>query len=56
MTTKAIGSIAEAAVKDYLCANQLIFVQKNYHCRQGEVDLIMKENKQFVFIEEFRDY
>jgi putative endonuclease len=51
MTTKAIGTIAEEAARDYLQANRLLFIEKNYHCRQGEIDLIMKEGKQLVFVE-----
>jgi len=51
MKTKAIGTIAEEAAKNYLCSNQLTFIEQNYHCRQGEIDLIMKENKQLVFVE-----
>ena len=51
MKTKAIGTIAEEAAKDYLCKNQLNFIEKNYHCRQGEIDLVMKEGKLLVFIE-----
>jgi putative endonuclease len=51
MKTKAIGMIAEAAAKDYLLTNHLVFIGKNYHCRQGEIDLIMKEDKQLVFVE-----
>jgi putative endonuclease len=51
MQTKAIGTIAEEAAKDFLCRNQLNFIEKNYHCRQGEIDLIMKEGKLLVFIE-----
>ena len=28
-----------------------MFLEKNFHCRHGEIDLIMKENKTIVFIE-----
>jgi putative endonuclease len=51
MKTIAIGKIAEEAAKHYLCSNQLTFLEANYHCRQGEIDLIMKEKEQLVFIE-----
>jgi len=29
----------------------LILVEKNYRCYQGEIDLIMKANKNIVFVE-----
>lgn len=29
----------------------LIFVDKNVHCRQGEIDLIMKDQQTYVFVE-----
>jgi len=51
MKTIATGKIAEEAAKHYLLSNQLTFIEANYHCRQGEIDLIMKEKEQLVFIE-----
>nr|WP_274620634.1 YraN family protein [Colwellia maritima] len=29
----------------------LVFIDKNIHCRQGEIDLIMKDKQTFVFVE-----
>lgn len=50
MTTIS-GKAAELAAKRYLCGQQLAFIESNYTCRQGEIDLIMREGKQWVFIE-----
>lgn len=35
----------------YLQKNGLKLVQRNYHCRQGEIDLIMLDAHYLVFIE-----
>ncbi len=45
------GQITEQFAERYLTARGLKLVDKNYHCRQGEIDLIMKDQKTYVFIE-----
>lgn len=45
------GEIAELAAKEFLQAEGLIYIAQNFHCRWGEVDLIMKEHDVLVFIE-----
>jgi putative endonuclease len=45
------GNTAEAYALDYLQSQQLIFVTNNYRCRGGEIDLIMLDNADLVFIE-----
>ena len=51
MTTRSKGQETEDACCDYLKNKGLVFLEKNFHCRHGEIDLIMKENKTIVFIE-----
>lgn len=48
---RAIGESWELYAQQYLIAQGLIFVDKNYHCRQGEIDLIMKDDNSLIFIE-----
>ena len=36
--------------KQYLLQQGLVFIDQNVHCRQGEIDLIMKDNGVFVFV------
>lgn len=48
---KTIGATAEKVALDYLRQQGLILVEKNFHSRQGEIDLIMKEGNSLVFIE-----
>jgi putative endonuclease len=45
------GNKAEACAKDYLLSQGLSFVQANYLCKTGEIDLIMKQQDTLVFVE-----
>ncbi|NOQ81719.1 MAG: YraN family protein [Methylophaga sp.] len=45
------GQQAELWASNYLQQQGLILVTKNYHCRRGEIDLIMQDNQTLVFIE-----
>ncbi len=45
------GEDAEQYAAIYLQTQHLILLQKNYHCRFGEIDLIMRDDKTLVFIE-----
>ncbi|WP_461537783.1 YraN family protein [Spongorhabdus nitratireducens] len=35
----------------YLCRKGLKLIARNYACRSGEIDLVMKDRQQLVFIE-----
>jgi len=45
------GNITEGFAQRYLSKHGLTFVEKNYHSRQGEIDLIMRDGDTYVFIE-----
>jgi len=45
------GSEAEQLACDYLQQHRLKLITKNYHCRRGEIDLIMQDAQDLVFIE-----
>lgn len=45
------GKLAEEIAQQLLEANKLKLLTKNYHCRYGEVDLIMLDDKTLVFVE-----
>jgi putative endonuclease len=45
------GQAAEAAARIFLEAQGLHFVAANYHCRQGEIDLVMQQQSLLVFVE-----
>ncbi len=46
-----IGFAAEERAKDYLTAHGLRWVTSNYRCRLGEIDLIMRDKTDLVFVE-----
>jgi len=45
------GKFTEEFAKQYLIQQGLVFIDSNFHSRQGEIDLIMKDGQVFVFIE-----
>jgi len=45
------GEDAEAACCKYLRSQGLKTVDKNFHCRHGEIDIIMLDEKMLVFVE-----
>ena len=45
------GRESEQLASDYLQQQGLTFLEKNYHCRQGEIDLIMRDKRTLVFVE-----
>jgi putative endonuclease len=51
VTTTDKGQLTEQFAQDYLVTQGLIPVDKNYHCRNGELDLIMLDGDTYVFIE-----
>lgn len=51
LNTQAIGKQTEAAAKKFLLQQGLRFIEENYFCRKGEIDLIMQDKQQLVFIE-----
>ncbi len=51
MKTLRKGQIAEHRACQYLQRQGLTLVEKNYRCRKGEIDLIMQDKNQLVFVE-----
>ena len=49
--TQEAGQQAETLACDYLCEQGLSLIIKNYHCRYGEIDLIMRQEQTIVFVE-----
>jgi putative endonuclease len=50
-TTQEIGKQTEQAAKEFLQQHGLTLIEENYLCKLGEIDLIMRDNDQLVFIE-----
>ncbi len=49
--SRSIGLQAEQNARSFLEQNGLRFFAQNYHCRQGEIDLIMLDGDEWVFVE-----
>eukprot|EP00494_Astrolonche_serrata_P015673 UN15825 len=45
------GRHFESLAKQYLLERNLQLVQENYHCRWGEIDLVMRDDTAIVFVE-----
>lgn len=45
------GQQAENRALDYLEKQGLTLIERNFHSRRGEIDLIMEDNNSLVFIE-----
>lgn len=47
----AAGRQAEALAERYLLARGLRTIARNFHCRCGELDLVMQDGRQLVVVE-----
>lgn len=45
------GKKAEDVACNFLLQNGLSLITRNYHCRYGEIDLIMQDSDTLVFVE-----
>ncbi len=50
-TTREVGQDAERLAQGYLEQRGLELISRNYGCRRGEIDLIMRDGNFLVFIE-----
>lgn len=51
MKTQRLGNDAETFARSWLEQQGLIFVEANFHCRYGEIDLVMTDKNETVFVE-----
>jgi len=51
MDRKQIGTDAERRAEAWLNGQGLVLLQRNAQCRLGEIDLIMRDHDQIVFVE-----
>ena len=47
----AVGRDAEELAERYLSRRGLMLVMRNYRCRRGEIDLVMRDAETLVFVE-----
>lgn len=50
-TTKQLGQESEDFACNYLKKQGLSLIKKNFNCRIGEIDLIMQDKNELIFIE-----
>lgn len=48
---KKIGTLAEKKACEFLQTNGLKFLESNFNCSLGEIDLIMQDGETIVFVE-----
>ena len=49
--TRAVGSHGEKIALDYLVEHGLVLVEQNVSSRYGEIDIIMRDEQEWVFVE-----
>lgn len=48
---KELGSLGEEISIEYLKKIKYQIIDRNFYCRQGEIDIIAKDKKELVFVE-----
>jgi putative endonuclease len=48
---QSIGERAEQIALEHLLQHKLRYLQRNFHCRSGEIDLVMLDDGCLVFVE-----
>jgi len=51
LSSREFGARVEAEARGYLEARGLKLVRRNYHCKFGEIDLVMLDGEIVVFVE-----
>ena len=51
MSKKNTGTLAEEKALAYLAARGLSLIEKNFSCSYGEIDIIMRDGEDLVFVE-----
>ena len=50
-TSKATGALGELKAQQWLEQQGLTLITRNWHCRYGELDLVMQDQEVLVFVE-----
>lgn len=48
---KELGKIGEQIATEYIEKLGYKIIKRNFHCKQGEIDIIAQDNQEIVFIE-----
>ncbi len=50
-SSKRLGAAAEQYARHWLEKHNLIHIESNYSCRYGELDLVMRQQREIVIVE-----
>ena len=51
MNKRKIGTAWEEAAAEFLTKNGYVILEKNFRCKEGEIDLVAKDGEYLVFVE-----
>jgi len=51
MNKRQFGDIGEKIASNFLCINGYKIIEKNYRCRDGEIDIVARQRDTIVFVE-----
>ena len=46
-----LGKLGEQIAVEYLSKNKYQILERNFYCRQGEIDIVAKDKDEIVFVE-----
>lgn len=46
-----LGKMGEKIAEEYLLNNKYEIIEKNFYCKQGEIDIIAKKEQYIIFVE-----
>lgn len=51
MNNNEIGKLGEEMAEKYLIDKNFKIIDRNFYCKQGEIDIIARDNDELVFVE-----
>lgn len=51
MRRKSLGFLGEEIAEDFLTERGYKILERNYRCREGEIDIVAEKGKEVVFVE-----
>lgn len=51
MKRKELGNLGEEIASEYLQKENYKIIERNFYCKQGEIDIIAQKQKEIIFVE-----
>lgn len=51
MKRKVLGNLGEEIAVEYLQKENYKIIERNFYCKQGEIDIVAQKQKEIIFIE-----